>query len=345
MSARRGLRAAASAWLVQHWYGRRPPPALRPLAFLFGVAVRLRRTLYRRGILRTVHLPVRVVVVGNITAGGSGKTPLVRWLAQRLAARGLSPAIVTRGYGGGERGPRLVTGATPVSAAGDEAVWLARASGVPVAAGRDRAAAARLLIARYHPDVIIADDGLQHYRLGRDAEIVAVDAERGFGNGALLPAGPLREPPARLSGAAAIVLKGAGSPPLPAGPPVLRPRIELGPAIRLADGLRRALTEFRGHRVSALAAIADPESFFRALEAAGLAVEGRGLPDHADVAAAAAGVPGDRPLFMTDKDAVKLAAPPSNAWRVPLALAFSEADEAALVAIAAGQPRPGEARS
>ena len=164
-----------------------------------------------------------------------------------------------------------------------------------------------------------------------DVEIVAIDARRGLGNGALLPAGPLREPPSRLAGVDAVILKGDEDVPLPGGPTPLHMHYHLGAAERLCDGTARPLAEFATRPVCALAAIGDPESFFRALEAAGLAVERIALPDHAPVADVVARLPSDRPLLMTAKDAVKLATPPGHAWQVPLEVAFSETDAAILL--------------
>ncbi len=335
----KSARASLTDYLQARWYAPHASWFLLPFAGLFGGVAALRRALYARGLLRSTRVAARVVIVGNIVVGGSGKTPLVAWLAAELRARGVAVGIVTRGYGGRQRVPRLLAADATDAAIGDEARWLARETGVPVAVGRDRVAAARLLIEAHHPAIILADDGLQHYRLARDVEIVAVDAARGFGNGKQLPAGPLREPPARIGRAHAVVLKGAGDPPLPPGPAVFRMRYALADAVPLAGGPARPLAEFRDTPVRALAAIADPESFFHALETTGLAIERHPLPDHAPVAEVAAALGADRPLLMTDKDAVKLAAPPAHAWRVPLAVAFTEADAAALLALVRGNDR------
>lgn len=320
-----------SRWLRNRWYAkRRPPLVLLPLSALFGGVAAIRRRLYAWRLLKTVHLPVRVVVVGNIAVGGSGKTPLVAWLARELRRHGVKVGIVSRGYGGRDRAVRRVNPDTPAAEVGDEARWLAQATGVPVVIGADRVAAVRALLAEAPVEIVLSDDGLQHYRLARDVEIVAVDARRGAGNGALLPAGPLREPVARLRQSDIVVLKGEGGVPVPAGCTVLHMRCSLGPAERLRDGAVRTLDSFRPQEVRALAAIGDPESFFRALEANGLRLERIALPDHAAVAAAVSRLPGDRPLLMTAKDAVKLDSPPANAWRVPLEVGFS-ADDAAIL--------------
>lgn len=325
--------------LQARWYARRRPPAvLLPLSWLFGAVAGLRRVLYAHGLFRCVRLPVRIVIVGNIVAGGSGKTPLVAWLARELVEDGLRVGIVTRGHGGDVGRVRRVRPDSETPVAGDEAVWLARTTGVPVAAGRNRVEAVRGLLREGPLDIVLSDDGLQHYRLARDAEIVALDARRGFGNGALLPAGPLREPWRRITDTSAVVLKGEGNPPVPAGPPVFRMHFSLQEAVRLVDGEQRPLATFRGTRVRALAGIADPGSFFAVLEQAGLALERIPLPDHAPVADIVERIPGDLPLFMTDKDAVKLRVPPGHAWRVPLAVGFSGNEGRALLEIVRGAP-------
>jgi tetraacyldisaccharide 4'-kinase len=330
------LREGLAQHLQSQWYAARAPWFLLPLSGLFGAAAAFRRLLYTYGALASVRLPTRIVVIGNVAVGGSGKTPLVAWLAKRLHAENVKVGIVTRGYGGRNGEPhRVYPDATTIDS-GDEALWLARTTGVPVVAGRDRVAAARLLIAGSGPDIILSDDGLQHYRLVRDLEIVAVDAERGFGNGALLPAGPLREPPRRIGSAGAVVLKGNGNPLLPPGPPMFRMRHELAGAVSFADGKTQPLAAFRSTPVRALAAIADPESFFIALERAGLEVERHPLSDHAPIGEAVRALPANRPLLMTDKDAVKLVEAPAHAWRVPLAVTFSETEAAALLALVRG---------
>src|SRR5437660_5101207 len=187
--------------LVATWYAPKPTllaRALWPFSVVFRMLVTIRRTFYRIGILRTHRLPVPVVVVGNVTVGGAGKTPLTLALAKALAERGRHPGIVSRGYGGSNVTPRAVVPGDDPHVVGDEPLIYAR-EGLPVWIGRRRAAAAQALVAA-HPnvDVVIADDGLQHYALARTMEIVVVDAAREVGNGMLLPAGPLREPATRL---------------------------------------------------------------------------------------------------------------------------------------------------
>jgi tetraacyldisaccharide 4'-kinase len=196
------------SWLERHWHKVTPLSfLLLPVSGVFRLIVAARRAFYRAGILRAVRLPVPVIVVGNLTVGGTGKTPLVQWLVGFLRVRGLKPGIVSRGYGGRHAEPRAVTAGSDPRECGDEAVMLARCCNTPVWIGRNRAAAARALLgASPECDVIVSDDGLQHYGLARDVEIVVVDGRRGAGNGHMLPAGPLREPIGRLKCVDAIVV-------------------------------------------------------------------------------------------------------------------------------------------
>jgi tetraacyldisaccharide 4'-kinase len=294
---------------------------LLPLALLFALAVNLRRLAYRLGWASSVKLPMPVVVIGNITAGGSGKTPLALYLAQELARRGWRPGIVSRGYGGSAQDVQAVSAASDAAVVGDEPLLLARRAGCPVFVGRDRVAAARSLLAA-HADcnVLIADDGLQHLRLARDVEIVVVD-ERGIGNGWPLPAGPLRECPARIAAAHALVLNGEA--PLPPGVhPQRMFRMELaGDRFRhLHDPQRSCGAEdLRGRRLHALAGIGHPARFFRKIQRMGLQAETHAFPDHhvfqpSDLAFADADA-----LLMTEKDAVKCQAfAPPESWMLPV---------------------------
>ena len=196
--------------LERHWQRITPvSAALYAPSLIFRAIAAARRGAYRAALLKTERLPVPVIIVGNITVGGTGKTPLVLWLVTLLARHGMRPAIVSRGYGGDLASPRPVTAASDPARVGDEPVLLAQRSGCPVWVGADRVAAARALLAA-HPacDVIVSDDGLQHYRLARDVELAVVDGARGLGNGLMLPAGPLREPAARLREVDAVVING-----------------------------------------------------------------------------------------------------------------------------------------
>ena len=267
----------AESWLNEIWYGGgTPPPWLAPLSLVYGAVAGTRRFLYAKGLRRTIRVARPVIVVGNLTVGGTGKTPLVCWLVARLSERGFAPGVVTRGYGGSRRGVRLVRAPDDAQEIGDEPILIARRTGVPVAVGRDRPAASQLLV-EAGCDVIVSDDGLQHYRLARDCEIVVVDGDRRFGNGWLLPAGPLRESRARLRGADAVVLNG-GREPL-AG--ALRMRLEAKKAVALCGGGAAPLHPFAGRAVHAVAGIGNPERFFRLLRAYGIEVVGHPLADHA----------------------------------------------------------------
>lgn len=299
-------RASLHSWLLRRWYGPGPIWLLVPLTGLFIVLSAVRRFCYRHGILRIVRLPVPVIVVGNLTAGGTGKTPLVIWLSQALQAQGYCPGIVTRGHGGKSRHwPLPVTPASSVAEAGDEALLLARTTGLPVMSGPDRVAAARQLLQDFSVNVIVSDDGLQHYRLGRDLQIVMLDGERGFGNGWQLPAGPLREPAAAIKNADMVVCKGRLPAGLDAPPHTAIMRLSLTQAVRLHDGLTQPLANFRGRSVHSVAGIGHPEQFFAALVAEGIQVEPHALPDHARLSRHAVVFDDAKPVLMTEKDAVK----------------------------------------
>src|SRR5579863_4886887 len=256
------------SWFNRIWYGRASPPWwLLPLSSLYGAAVGSRRYLYSKGLRRSIRVPVPVVVVGNLSVGGTGKTPLVCWLASHLAERGFKPGVVTRGHGGASGIARIIDASADPDAVGDEPVLLLRRSGAPVAVGRDRPAAAQLLV-NAGCDVVVSDDGLQHYALARDCEIVVIDGERRFGNGSLLPAGPLREPTSRLAAADALVLNG-GRTPLDGA---FSMRLQAPCAVSLSAGAVKALAKFAGHTVHAVAGIGNPQRFFDMLRAHGIDV-------------------------------------------------------------------------
>jgi tetraacyldisaccharide 4'-kinase len=298
------------------WYGGSVLAwALLPLSALFWILSGLRRAAYRVGLLAPARLPAPVLVVGNLTVGGTGKTPLVIWLARHLADRGWRPGVVSRGYGASVAGPAPVFPETDPALVGDEPVLLARRAGCPVVVDRDRARGGRWLLERAGCDLVIADDGLQHYRLARDLEVVVVDGARRFGNGFLLPAGPLREGRWRLRTADLVVVNGT---PL-AGEHAMA--LVPGEAYALANpAQRRALSGWRQAPVVAVAGIGNPERFFGMLQAAGLVVQRRAFPDHHPFAAADVAPTDDgRPVLMTEKDAVKCQAYALPAhWVVPV---------------------------
>jgi tetraacyldisaccharide 4'-kinase len=197
-------------WFQQQWYGHEHPnPGLLPLEMLFRAAVGIRRMGYRKGLKPSGRLPVPVVVVGNLTVGGVGKTPLVIWLIETLRTKGFRPGVISRGYGGQTaKQPQEVTAESDAATVGDEPLMVALRTGAPVFVHPDRFEAGKALLSGHDCDVIIADDGLQHYALARDVEIVVVDGERRYGNGHLLPAGPMREPEARIAEADLVVCRG-----------------------------------------------------------------------------------------------------------------------------------------
>ena len=276
---------------------------LLPLSWIFRGVVALRRFLYQSGVLRAEHLPVPVVVVGNLIVGGAGKTPTVLWLVERLRAAGRRPGILSRGYGGAQAVAEVRADSDP-RGVGDEPVLLASRSGVPVFVGRRRAEAGRALLGA-HPevDVLVCDDGLQHLALERDVEIAVVDG-RGVGNGLLLPAGPLREPAGRLDTVDAVVHNfqkiGANA----AGPYAMT--LLPGAFYRLNDPATRvAAGDLQGRPLFAIAGIGHPQRFFDTLAALGLRFEPRPFPDHHAFVPGDFDFAADGVVLMTEKDAIK----------------------------------------
>lgn len=314
-----------SSRLEARWYADEPAPlALRPLAGLYGcIAARRRRRLQDRA--QRVGVPV--IIVGNIAVGGTGKTPLVIWLIERLREWGWRPGVVSRGYGAKlPRRPFVVSAHGDPHECGDEPLLIARRGGAPVVIDPDRVAAARRLLADGEVDIIISDDGLQHYRLARDLEIGVVDGRRGLGNGALLPAGPLREPPARLREVDLVVVNGNGWDDASLRP--LRMRLTAGDACALEHGQRRPLSAFAGQRVHAVAGIGNPQRFFGMLRDAGIEVIEHAFADHRSFRPQDLSFADALPLMMTEKDAVKCARFARPGWWVlPVSASFERADE------------------
>jgi len=290
------------------------------LTLFYAAVTALRRLAYWRGWRARTRLSVPVIVVGNLTVGGSGKTPLVIWLVETLRAAGYQPGVISRGYGGSARAARPVRADSTAAAVGDEPLLIARRCVCPVWVGRRRAEAGRALL-DFHPevDVLVSDDGLQHYGLQRDLEIVVVDGARGFGNGHLLPIGPLREPLRRLAAVDAVVLNGTASPGLretigaAALVPVFTMQLDGRIFTSLADPTRqRDAAEFASQPLSAIAGIGHPQRFFDHLARLGVQADARAFPDHHAYRAS------DLPpgtVLMTEKDAVKCAAfAPVDAW-------------------------------
>lgn len=315
--ASRAARLAAAVWYGNHFL-RWP---LWPLGQLYRALAAARRAAYRRGLFKTYEVDVPVIVVGNLSVGGTGKTPFIVWLANELTQRGLRVGIVTRGYRGrATEWPQVVTPDSDPKDVGDEPVLLAARTGCPVVASPDRVAAARRLVHDHVLDAILADDGLQHYRLGRKLEVAVVDGERGMGNGLCLPAGPLREPPLRLRSVDAVVVNGgtwghAG---------VFRAEARVKRVYRLTDGTEKPLAEFRGTLAHAVAGIGNPQRFFDLLEDEGLTIEPHALADHADIAAGDLTFDEPGPVLVTEKDAVKCRAfAHDDVWCVAVDLAFT----------------------
>jgi tetraacyldisaccharide 4'-kinase len=302
--------------LQRRWYSpdAAPPWWSRPLTTLYGCVTATRRWLYRRGWLRSQRLPVPVLVVGNIVAGGAGKTPLVIALIEALRKQGWKPGAVSRGYGGSATSPVLLDMQPDPAVVGDEPALIRMRTGVPVAVGSKRVAAARLLLAE-GVDVIVADDGLQHYALARDVEICVVDGVRRLGNGRLLPAGPLRESGMRLQEVDFVVCNGGepsdGEIPM---------RLVLADAISIAGpGRRVPLVHFSGNQVHAVAGIGHPARFFDALRTQGIEPLEHPFPDHHRYAASDFDFGDNRPVLMTEKDAVKCSTlAREDWWHVPV---------------------------
>ena len=313
-------------WLQRQWFEqRRLTPALwllLPLAGLYALVSALHRRL-----ARPQRLPVPVIVVGNIIVGGAGKTPLTLWLAGELRKRGWHPGIVSRGYGRNGDEVRPVTATSLPAEVGDEPLLLARRSGVPVWVGRQRAeAGAALLAAHPEVDVLLCDDGLQHYALARDVELVVFDA-RGAGNGWRLPVGPLRESLARIATVDAIIGNNFQG-QLPASVPTFAMSLQPGLFHRLDDPQQTCSADALRGRGSlyALAGIGHPERFFRTLETLGLACETRPFPDHHRYSAADLAFAADGILLMTEKDAVKCAdLTAGETWVLPVEAELSPA--------------------
>jgi len=286
----------------QHWYRLSALSlALWPASLVYRLLVALRRFAYSSGALQALRLPVPVIVVGNVVAGGTGKTPLVLWLAAALRKRGWKPGILSRGYRGSAAAPMEVAAASPAELVGDEPLLLARHGGCPVWIGRERAtAAAGLLAAHPECDVLILDDGLQHYRIARDIEI-AVEDERGAGNGFLLPAGPLREPASRRVDAWVANTASCGT-----HSPCFRMDLR-GDTFRrvAAPRVSAPAAAFAGKRLHAVAGIGNPQRFFDHLARLGLATVNHAFPDHHAYAASDLDFGDCEALLMTEKDAVK----------------------------------------
>jgi len=317
-------RADLEHWLQTLWYGRSYfYRILLPLSWLFCAVVIVRRAAYRAGLLSGGALDCPVIVVGNLVVGGTGKTPLVIALAKHLHQAGLRVGLLCRGYRGRARDwPQWVSADSDPDRVGDEAVLLAQKTGLPVVAGPQRLLAGRALLAQTGCDVLVCDDGLQHYALQRDVEIVVIDPGYGLGNGACLPAGPLREPRSRLQQVDVVLSLGQDCPEASA---VMR--IATAACRRLDDpGEPCKLAAFAGQSVHAVAGIAHPQRFFQQLRNAGIQVEEHAFDDHHRYVAGDLAFDDARPVLMTEKDAVKCRSIlRANGWAVSHEVQLDEA--------------------
>ncbi len=318
------MRDAAHSWIHRAWYGGHGwYRALLPLSAVYWSLSAARRSLYGAGVLRTHRAKVPVIVIGNITAGGTGKTPVTIWLTRSLAERGFSPGVVSRGYGGSKSGTSMrVDARSDPGVVGDEPVLIAMRTGRPVVVDADRARGAAMLV-QDGADLVIADDGLQHYGLARDYEICVVDGARGIGNGALLPAGPLREPPRRIEDVDQVLINGrlrARQEAMPTGlQNAIEFRLAATEACRLNGSLSRPLEHFAGTTVHAVAAIGNPGRFFDMLRGHGMQVIEHAYPDHAPLPPDALDFGDNFDILMTEKDAVKFPRRVSDRfWYVPV---------------------------
>jgi tetraacyldisaccharide 4'-kinase len=316
------------------WFdGSAPPLSARLLSVVYAGITALRRAAFRHGLLRKQHPGVPVIVVGNLVAGGSGKTPLVLALVARLQAAGWTPGVASRGYGRRHANtPRWVVPGMDAADCGDEPLLIAQACGVKVRVDRNRVAAAQAL-RQAGCNIIVCDDGLQHYRLARDIEIEVLDVRRRYGNGRLLPAGPLREPIERAADCQFRVLNlGVAATPAASTANEWPMALGIGELRPLAGGRALSLRAFSGQRVHAVAGIGEPERFFSMLRDAGLAVVPHAFPDHHAYTEQDIDFGSPLPILMTEKDAVKCTAfALPQAWAVPVQAQLPEAFWAALL--------------
>ena len=287
--------------LDHYWYSQNPVAwIMLPLSWLFCTVAIVRRFFYIKGWLASCGVDAPVVVVGNISVGGTGKTPLIIGLCEYLARQGFSPGVVSRGYGASLSGEHSVAANDDAAICGDEPLLVKQRTGCPVVVGKDRVAAARKLVAEHDCDVVLSDDGMQHYRLRRDVEIAVVDADRKFGNGYCLPAGPLRETESRLSAVDMVVHHGITE-------DEYRFSLEFEDTVNLVTGEHKSLDSFRDITVHALAGIGYPQRFFNQLRRYGLHLIEHPFPDHHAFSLDDINFTDGLPILMTEKDAVKCA--------------------------------------
>lgn len=309
------LRRQLARKIEQAWYERSVlSQLLRPLSWMFLTLACSRRFLYKSGILKQIRMPIPVIVVGNITVGGTGKTPLVIWIANYLKQSGYKPGIISRGYGGkANKWPQQVRPDADPVMVGDEAVVISRRTACPIAVGPNRVADSQALIKYAEVDVIISDDGLQHYALDRTVEIAVIDGIRRFGNGFCLPAGPLRERRTRLEEVDFRVTNGV------AAQGEISMRYQSDKVVNMKTSEVRQISEFNQQPVNAIAGIGNPDRFFNFIRAKGIRASTRAFPDHHVFADGDIDFPDSEALFMTEKDAVKCQRfARDNWWYVPV---------------------------
>lgn len=313
--------------LDHYWYSQNPLAwSLLPLSWLFCAVSMLRRFIYLKGLAASHALPVPVIIIGNISVGGTGKTPLLIGLCEYIARQGLKPGVISRGYGAAVNGEHTVAEDDNPRVCGDEPLLIRQRTGCPVVIGKNRVAAARKLLVEHDCDVILSDDGMQHYRLQRDVEIAVVDSGRRFGNGFCLPAGPLREPRSRLGRVDMVVQHGDSD-------DQYHFTLRFEPAVNLLTGEKRKLETFPSMKVHAVAGIGHPARFFNQLRRQGLEVLEHPHPDHHQYTTGDIDFDDDLPILMTEKDAVKckhlIAAVAHNdsqadVWSVPVSADIAE---------------------
>ena len=302
-------------WLINSWY--KPHPIrwlLWPLSLLYRLIMGLRKLLYRLGIFKQYKLAVPVIIVGNISVGGTGKTPFVIWLAKQLQQAGFRPGIISRGYGGkAEHYPQEVMPDSDPAIVGDEPIIISRHTGCPMIVDPHRINAGNMLLQRHNCDIIISDDGLQHYALARDIEIVIVDGQRLFGNQYSLPAGPLREPISRLKNIDFIVHNSAAHSSYSMS-------LSQGQAINLSNSeIKKDLVDFKEQFVHAVAGIGNPNRFFEQLSKQGLHIQAHEFKDHHRYEKSELQFNDNNPILMTEKDAVKCHEfAYENMWYIPI---------------------------
>jgi tetraacyldisaccharide 4'-kinase len=312
--------------LDHYWYSRNPVAwALLPLSWLFCIVTWLRRLAYKSGLASSHAVPVPVIIVGNISVGGTGKTPLLIGLCDYLKTQGFRPGVISRGYGAAIIGEHTVAENDNTESCGDEPLLIRQRTGCPVVIGKNRVAAANKLLAENTCDIILSDDGLQHYRLKRDIEIAVVDTKRMFGNGFCLPAGPLREPVSRLDSVSMVVQHGDNR-------NQYHFSLQFDDVVNLLTGEKRKLEALSSSTVHAVAGIGHPARFFNQLRNQGVQVVEHAFPDHHKYTPGDIDFIDDLPILMTEKDAVKCrqllsaAIPPASRadmWSVPVKAVMS----------------------